>query len=154
MRRVLRAGMPASAHPGQRGAGLIEVLVAMLVLAIGLLGIAGLILNGARYSTDSYLRSQATVLVDSIVDRMREQRVNAADFVVSIDTATGSVPDCDLAAASAAAELACWERALRAAMPTGTTAQIAAITADEYQVVVSWFDRERASSQVALRFVP
>lgn len=138
----------------ERGASLIEVLVAMLVLAVGLLGIAGLILNGARYSTDSYLRSQATVLVDSIVDRIREQRASAADFVVSIDTAAGNGPACDVSLGSAAGELACWERALRNAMPVGTTAEIAAVGTDEFQVVVSWVDRERAASQVALRFVP
>lgn len=62
---------------GMRGATLIEVLVALLVLSIGLLGVAALLSTGMRNNYDAHLRSQATVLAHDIVDRMRANRTAA-----------------------------------------------------------------------------
>jgi type IV pilus assembly protein PilV len=61
-------------HPhsaDQRGFTLLEVLVALLVLSIGLLGLAGLQTMSLKFNTQSYQRTQATLLIDSMVDRMR-----------------------------------------------------------------------------------
>lgn len=55
----------------QSGSSLLEVLVAVLVLSIGLLGVASLQLYGLRYNQSAYLRSQATILAYDIIDRMR-----------------------------------------------------------------------------------
>jgi len=54
-----------------QGFTLIEVLVALLVLGIGLLGVAGLQSASLSMNQGSYLRSQATVLAGDIADRMR-----------------------------------------------------------------------------------
>lgn len=56
-----------------RGAGftLIEVLVALFVLAIGLLGLAMLQTTGLRFNTNSYSRTQATYVAYDIAERMR-----------------------------------------------------------------------------------
>lgn len=64
-------------HEKQRGATLIEVLVAMVVLAIGLLGLAGLQATSVQSNYSAYYRSQATILAADITDRMRANR-NAA----------------------------------------------------------------------------
>ena len=61
---------PLSGRSTHRGFNMIEVLVAVAVLAIGLLGIAALQIQGVRYNFDSYLRSQAVVLVNDYVERM------------------------------------------------------------------------------------
>ena len=55
----------------QRGFSLIEVLIAILVLAIGLLGMANMQASGMRCTHGAYLRTQATVLGDDILDSMR-----------------------------------------------------------------------------------
>lgn len=55
----------------QRGAGLIEVLVAVLVLAVGLLGMAGLQTQSLRFNNEAYFRTQATLLAMDMADRMR-----------------------------------------------------------------------------------
>lgn len=57
----------------QKNAGLtlIEVLVSLMVLAIGLLGLAMLQAAGLRFTNDSYSRSQATLFAYDIIERMR-----------------------------------------------------------------------------------
>ena len=55
----------------ESGFSLIEVLVALLVLSIGLLGLAALQAQGLRFNHDAYVRTQATNLAYDIVDRMR-----------------------------------------------------------------------------------
>lgn len=55
----------------QTGSTMIEVLVALLILAIGLLGMAGLQTLSLRNAHDAYLRTQATILAVDMVERMR-----------------------------------------------------------------------------------
>ena len=62
------------------GFSIIEVLVALLVLAIGLLGLAALQAQGLRFNHDAYVRTQATHLAYDIIDRMRSNRANAAAY--------------------------------------------------------------------------
>lgn len=55
----------------QKGVGLIEVLVAVLVLAIGLLGIAGLQSRALKNGQSAFERSQAVTLTYLMLDAMR-----------------------------------------------------------------------------------
>ncbi len=60
-------------HPIHRPGGftLIEVLVSVLILAIGLLGLAGLQLAGLQNNQSALLRSQATMIAYDIGDKLR-----------------------------------------------------------------------------------
>jgi len=100
----------------ERGFTLIEILVAVLVLSFGLLGLAMLQATGLRFNTDSYLRSQATVLAYDLVDRMRANKAGAdagnycltSTTPVCATTAAPTAQTCGDAAAgcSSAAQLA------------------------------------------------
>ncbi len=79
--------MAADSTRYQKGFSLVEVLVALLVLSIGLLGLAALQTTSMKYNTDSYFRTQATYFVYDIIDRMR---TNSASV---IDGGTYDVPD-------------------------------------------------------------
>ena len=70
-----------------RGLSLIEILVTVVVLSIGLLGIAGMQAFGMRYSHDSYARSQANILANELIERMRANpdAVNNGDYKTAID---------------------------------------------------------------------
>jgi type IV pilus assembly protein PilV len=57
-----------------RGAGLVEALIALLILAFGVLGVAGLQMAALRDSQSSVERSQATLMSYSILDAMRANR--------------------------------------------------------------------------------
>ena len=67
-------------HPRrQSGVTLIEVLITVLVMAIGLLGMAALQLNGLNTNHDAYYRSQATLFAADLADRMRANLDAARD---------------------------------------------------------------------------
>jgi len=55
----------------QNGFTLLEILITVLVLSIGLLGLAGLQVSGMKSNHNAYLRTQATILGYDIADRMR-----------------------------------------------------------------------------------
>jgi type IV pilus assembly protein PilV len=58
-------------RPSQRGVSLIEVLVAVLIFSIGVIGAAGLLVMSARASHAAYMHSQVTFLAQSMADRMQ-----------------------------------------------------------------------------------
>ena len=59
------------------GFTLMEVLIAVLILSIGLLGLASLQANGLRSNFSSYARSQAVILANDMADRMRANLTEA-----------------------------------------------------------------------------
>lgn len=63
--------------PQQRGFTLLEVLIAVIVLALGLLGLAKLQTAGLTVSNVAYLRTQGTILAYEAVDMVRADRESA-----------------------------------------------------------------------------
>lgn len=66
--------MSAQLRRRHAGLSLIEVMVAVLVLAIGLLGIAGLQAEALANNLASYHYSQALTLAQALIERMRANR--------------------------------------------------------------------------------
>ena len=64
----------------QSGMTLIEILVTVLVLAVGLLGMASLTVGSLKNNQGAFLRTQATVLAYDMADRMKS---NAAEAIAS-----------------------------------------------------------------------
>lgn len=62
----------------QQGFNLIEILIAVVILAVGLLGIAGLQLTGVRANQGSYYRSQASAILMDMAERIHANRGAAA----------------------------------------------------------------------------
>jgi type IV pilus assembly protein PilV len=79
------------------GFTLVEVMVALVVLTIGLLGLAGLQAQGLSGNADAMMRSQATLHIYDIAERMRVNRTDATDsseyYEINYgDTPAGSLP--------------------------------------------------------------
>jgi type IV pilus assembly protein PilV len=72
------------------GFTLVEVLVSLVVLAIGLLGIAKLMLFSSHANDSAYLRSQATGLAYEILDDMRANRQEAINTPATYTTAAAA----------------------------------------------------------------
>jgi type IV pilus assembly protein PilV len=62
----------------ESGMGLMEVLVTMLVISVGVLGMGGLQTKSLQHNQVAYLRSQAVVLANDMMDRIRANRTLAA----------------------------------------------------------------------------
>jgi len=80
----------------QGGFTLLEVLIAVVVFAIGLLGIAGLQVAGMRFTHGSQLRAVATMQAESMADRMRANRtgVNNGNYNITGAMPTAVTKDC------------------------------------------------------------
>jgi type IV pilus assembly protein PilV len=61
----------------QYGVALLEVMISVLILAIGLLGLAQLQATTLKHNESAYLRSQVSVLASDILDSMRANRTAA-----------------------------------------------------------------------------
>lgn len=55
---------------GQRGVSLIEVMMAVLIFSIGLIGLASLMVMSTRSNHAAYLRTQVTFLASNMANRM------------------------------------------------------------------------------------
>ena len=75
--------------PSQRGFSLIEVLVAVLIVAIGLVGVAGMQFVGLKGNQQSFSKNQAAHHAQSLLERMRSNPDGVADgsYVYDSDTA-------------------------------------------------------------------
>lgn len=78
----------------QTGFSLIEVLVTVLVLSVGLLGLAALQANALRFNHEGYLRSIATTHAYSMADRMRANPAGLDDGFYDSITANSAGSSC------------------------------------------------------------
>lgn len=76
----------------QKGFTLIEILVAVVILSIGLLGVASLQVQGLRNNQSAYLRSQASLLAYDMADRMRTNSGQAILGAYDDFDSLGTVP--------------------------------------------------------------
>ncbi|TVT83688.1 type IV pilus modification protein PilV [Pseudomonas sp. H3(2019)] len=76
--------MTGSGSRAQDGMTLIEVLVALLILSVGLLGAAATQLNALKYTDSSLMTSQASFIAYDMMDRIRAN--SAADYTVTPPT--------------------------------------------------------------------
>lgn len=84
----------------QHGFNLFEVLIALLVLSFGLLGMAALQNFSLKSTHQSFQRTQATLGISEIIDRMRANRdaVTAGNYnLPAFTNAVPSSPDCGAA---------------------------------------------------------
>jgi type IV pilus assembly protein PilV len=133
----------ASRRRHGRGFTLIEMLVALLVLSIGLLGMAGLQLTGLKNNLSSSLRSQATYLCYDLLDRIRSNRSARAEYEVAY--ADESAP----ANAVAALDLSDWRAALASTLPGGEgEVEVAGPTDNQIIVRVRWDDSRGADDDL------
>jgi len=131
-----KAWPPRATRRMHSGVSLIEALVALLVLSIGLLGLANLQLTAIRNAHSAHLRSQASILAQDILDRMRANRANATAYAITLSATapTGSaVSDQDLAD---------WLKALATNLPQGDGAISVAVGGNTTTVTVTirWDD--------------
>lgn len=159
-----------------RGVSLIEILVTLIIVAIGLLGLAATQAAMQTADVESYQRAQALVLANDMIDRINANRyaapcyaiTNAAGGTPYLGTQGGGhlgVPACALGSATveqvaqANADLQEWNRLLQGAAELRDGADVGAMTdargcvsfdagTATYTVIVSWQGRNETFAPV------
>jgi type IV pilus assembly protein PilV len=114
---------------------MIEVLVALVVLAIGMLGVAAMQLTSLRNSQSAFERTGAVIASDSILDAMRANavatRANAYNLAMACTAPTGTT--------RVAIDQARWITDIKAAIGTSACGSIACANS-VCRVTVRWDD--------------
>ncbi|QID17193.1 type IV pilus modification protein PilV [Nitrogeniibacter mangrovi] len=149
-------------HPRrhQGGFSLIEALVAMVVLSLGLLGLASLQINALRYNQVSQLRSQAATFAYQMLDTMRASGDAAKNGEFDV-TLTGTISG----TSAAASEVTAWKTNLAATsvgLPSGQGSicrtntpdpTVACTGAGDYvMITVQWNEADDQGSRTAQTF--
>jgi len=148
------------------GFSMIEMLIAIIVLSVGLIGIAALQARGQQFNYVAYVRTQASFLAYDIMDRMRlNQKAHSGDTGIDIKSTylnqvssarsaaadVGSLePNCDRSPCSyqqlAQYDLASWFKALQDNLPDGD-AEIKK-EGDSLRIIVKWAESRDPSAQL------
>lgn len=135
------------------GISLIEVMVALVVISVGMLGIAGLYLASLQAGRAANLRSQAVNLATEMSDKIRANRWAKLNYANAAGNLPGYV-DCQTVFTCTSAQVAqmdlnLWVNAIRAALPGGAAAATGSVVVTDmlageglkltrYQITVSW----------------
>ena len=142
------------------GFSLIEVLVALVVLSIGMLGIAALHIDGVRTGYSALQRTHAVNLAADMADRIRANPTGnydvgagasgAAPAVACADTASAAAPGDCTSDQMAAYDVWEWRSALEPEAATGLPGGAGRIDLDtatdpdSFVITVSWTDKGQA----------
>lgn len=113
----------------QQGVALLEALIAVLLLAVGLLGAIGLQARAYSALSDAGMRAEATIAADSLLGTMIVDQANLNLYKLT----AGGAPD---------ARLLPWLTQTKAAIPgvnvVITVTPVAASTNTEVDIAISW----------------
>ena len=137
----------ARRRPDAAGFTLLEVLVALIILSIGVLGVAKLTLTATRANDSAFVRTQATELAYQILDQMRANKTTA--LAGSYNIAFGVTPpnpNCQTAACAAPTDVANYDlyhwKQLLTILPAGDGQVVTAVNGASVTATVSvqWND--------------
>jgi type IV pilus assembly protein PilV len=137
--------MEQTMKQSQSGFTMLEVLVSILIMAIGMLGLAGLMAASMRNNHGAYHRTQAVWLAYDVADRMRANRQNA--LAGSYNIALGAVAPGG--GAINAVDLTQWLNAV-SALPQGLGA--VNVAGGAVTITVQWNDTRATGGGAAQQF--
>jgi type IV pilus assembly protein PilV len=141
---MLMTGFKNNPPRAQRGFTLIEILVTVVLISVGLLGVAALQLTTLRGNQEAYVRSQASVIANDILDRMRASPIAFRNGLYDTDfNGTGA------ASTPAGADLLSWQQSINQLLPGGEVAAAGRIERDALftnvvTVTIRWTERPQA----------
>lgn len=142
--RTKRGGRCAAALAAsrcQRGASLLEVLISVLILGIGMLGIAAMQATALRNSNSSLEQSQAVIQTYAILDAMRVNR--EAAIADAYDGEFCDVPDA--AGDLVSADQRRWMQALKGSLGSGACGAVDC-DGNDCTITVEWDDSRATES--------
>jgi type IV pilus assembly protein PilV len=129
------------------GFTLIEVLIALIIMSVGMLGIAGLYVHSMQAGRTSLFRHNAVTLAGDIADRIRANpRAGPAYALAGANNnCVGTGIDCTVAQ-MAAHDIFLWDQQAAATLPNGTVVIVFdnALVPPTFQITVSWTEPGQA----------
>lgn len=138
----------------QRGFTLMEVLISLIVLSIGLLGLAGLQMNGLKSNNSSYQRTQASLLANEMLDRIRANRAGLLlGYYSSISGTPPANPNC-LTTGCTVQQIAnydafLWAGELADRLPLGTGTVTGNGANTIFTITVNWDDNRSGAADTS-----
>lgn len=133
--------MVSTSKHTQQGFGLVESLVALVVVSVGMIGIAALYGQGLSGSRTALYRTQAVNLAADMADRIRVNRRAGASYAGAGAEGTcgaGGNTDCTIAQ-MAAHDVFVWQAQIAGQLPGGVGAvQYVGTTPPTYTIAVTW----------------
>ncbi|MBX3658660.1 MAG: type IV pilus modification protein PilV [Ramlibacter sp.] len=125
-RLVVSAGLQ---RRNQRGVGLIEILVSVLITSFGLLALAGLQSRMGQAQFESYQRAQALTLLSDLTQRIQSNVAQAGTYVTvsPMGTDDTSSSACSTLTTRSGIDLCEWSQALKGASETSGGANVGAM---------------------------
>ena len=125
----------------QLGFSLIEVLIALVIMSVGMLGIAGLYVQSLQAGRTSMFRHQAVSLVGDIADRIRANPSAGIAYagIGANNNCIGANIDCDVVG-MAANDIWVWDMQAVSSLPTGDVVVgfDDTVAPPIYTITVSW----------------
>ena len=150
---------PASALRGARGFSLIEALVALVVLSVGLLGIAALYVTSVSSGRTASLRSQAVLLAADLADRIRANRGGGPAYDDGTSGVGAIIAACQQGGGSctptqmASEDKAEWLALIAARLPGAvSTVKVVLPVPNTYTITISWVEPGIGNQTYALSF--
>lgn len=150
----------------QRGFSLIEALVAFLILSIGMLGIASLQVLSLKAGHTAGIRTVAVFKVEEILERIRNNPVLVASYVVDA-AGTGTESGCNdyggtlnscTSAEMVLDDIYYWKQGLMESLPTSATGTIDVVVPvpgtqplADVTVTINWKERDTESATLVDR---
>lgn len=78
----------------QQGSSLIEVMIALFLLAIGLLGVLSMQTQAVQRNQNAYLYSQASMLAADMYERVRSNQRSRLAYGIPYDQDPEAIPSC------------------------------------------------------------
>lgn len=125
----------------QRGFSLVEVLIALIIMSVGMLGIATLFVQSMQAGRTSMFRHHAVTMAGDVADRIRANpRAGIAYVGLGADNGcVGTGNDCN-EAAMAAHDILLWDAQAAESLPNGTVTVTYndVVAPPEYTIRIDW----------------
>jgi len=140
--KMSKREMPKIARSKQQGFSLVEVLIALIIMSVGMLGIASLYVQSMQAGRTSLFRHNAVTLAGDVADRIRANRTAGVVY----ETPAGADNNCIIAGATCSApqmalqDILVWQLQATDTLPNGQVVVVFdnTVAPPTYTITVTW----------------
>jgi type IV pilus assembly protein PilV len=133
-----------------------EMLAALLVMAVGIIGVAALYSDTVGADSDARLQLRAAELAEQLAQRIASNEAGRIGYVGTVGVVCKPDSDRMSATDAAANEASCWEDLVEAELPSGsgTITRDATSSPASFTVAVSWSAPSKGAASYVIQVKP